>query len=205
MRISARALHDGDRETSVPPTRSSIVPADFAERAFTRAPVATPLLAALLTSCVAAVTLAPPASAVNVGTLVEVELVKLFEPTGYANTCQGTGDASPIRAGSVFFFGWPWVPNTPIEKPTGTAQMLSSELTDHGTCLIRYVGTAPSPPGIPGLNDPNHILVRYQMRDPFGNVTGTYLGYPQITPMSEPDMPSISQRVHCEMFAGAED
>lgn len=139
-----------------------------------------------------------PARADNVGTLVELEFFKLFVPTGYANTCQGDPEdsyVSAFRAGSVLILGVPF--ETPVVRPIGSAQMQGSELTDRGTCLIRYIGSVPR--GITALS--------YQARDPNGTLSANYTsGVGQgVTnqPISRPDMPSVTQILRLPMRLGA--
>jgi hypothetical protein len=146
---------------------------------------------AIAIACIApiAIASAAPANAVNVGTVFELEFFKDFEPTGYGNTCQGTGSAGAFKAGSVLLLGIPFGPGP---GSMGTAQMQVSELSGRGTCVIRYVGTAPL-----GLK-----WLEFQARDPFGAVSPVYADPKGETPVpiSRPDQPSISQLIHMEMF-----
>lgn len=162
------------------------------------------LVAGFVAGCASASLLAAPTAAgANVGTLVEVELFKLFEPTKYSNTCEGVDAGASFGAGSIFFFGDPRAETRPIDEPIGTAQMQSAELTDHGTCLIQYVGTAPNPPGN-WSRTRTDILIRFQVSDPFGESSGSYLAPVPVQPISRPDLPSISQRVYIAMYAQVE-
>lgn len=145
-----------------------------------------------------ALTSPAPAQAANVGTIFELELFKFFEPTGYANTCQGSGSASEFRAGSVLFISVPFPDKPPVARSLGSAQMQGSELTDHGTCIIRYIGSAPQ-----GMSQ-----FSMQAQDPFGAVGSDYTIIHSdkygpgaiVTPLSRPDMPSISQKIYLDMF-----
>ena len=147
---------------------------------------------------VASFTFSAPAYADNVGTLIEVELFKDFTATGYGNTCEGVGEfGGAFKAGSVLYVGIPFDAKTPFEGAIGSAQMRGSELTDRGTCLIRYVGSAPR--GITALG--------YMAQDPYGSFSPVYVsGVGQgVTnaPISRPDMPSLTQLLRLPMFAKA--
>lgn len=162
---------------------------------FTGAALAVGLAGGIVGSAVA---LSVPARAANVGTIFELELFKFFEPTGYANTCQGNGSAKEFRAGSVIFISVPFPDQIPVARHFGSAQMQGSELTDRGTCIIRYIGTAPQ-----GMSQ-----FSMQAQDPFGAIgpdytiidTDKYGPGAIVTPLSRPDMPSVSQMIYLDMF-----
>lgn len=135
-----------------------------------------------------------------VGTIIELELFKFFQPSGYGNTCQGTDQAAAFKAGSVMSLVFPsgsWTPPQLRGLSVGSAQNQGSELTDRGTCIIRYLGTAQQ-----GLN-----AFTFVVTDPFGMrsleytiiKSDTYPG-PTVTPLSRPDMPSVAQSIHVDMF-----
>lgn len=141
--------------------------------------------------------LSAPAHADNVGTLIELEFFTDFEPTGYGDTCEGDDASSAFRAGSVLYLGIPFDEMSPAERPIGSARMEGSELTERGTCLIRYVGSAPR--GITALG--------YVARDPNGSFSPVYVsgvgqGVTNV-PVSRRDMPSITQLLRLPMRLGA--
>lgn len=76
-----------------------------------RAGVAACLAFAVSGMFVVSIAWSPPAQAVDVGTIFELEFFEDFEPTGYGNTCQGTGNfAGAFKAGSVLLLGVPFGP-----------------------------------------------------------------------------------------------
>jgi hypothetical protein len=158
-------------------------------------------LSALLAGSLA---LPAPAQAANVGTIFEFEMFKFFAPTGYADTCQGAGQAEAFKAGSVLSLGVPFPTEAPArlrDLSLGSGQMQGSELTDRGTCIIRYLGSARQ--GVEefsfyvkdpfGLNSPNYTTIHTEK---YGRGAAT-------VPVSRPDLPSISQSIHLDMFSQA--